>query len=209
MCVKASVDISYIINSSHAHRDAHAQMTGGGMFSVCTTDDPIFNGHWGLHMMTRRRPFGGCQPHEILSASRWYPLSLLGRCWDAITWDRVYHWDTTVTRYYTRLTCTDGSWADVKLNEIRRSVPPTVKWTITSDPMAAGTPGPSANPLAFCKSFKFLCFVHLTQCCTASLSVNGSLEMSSQPCNTPATTFVTQQMCPSSQTTTHLISAEG
>lgn len=26
------------------------------MFSVCTTDDPIFNGHWGLRVMTRRRP---------------------------------------------------------------------------------------------------------------------------------------------------------
>lgn len=32
----------------------------------------------------------------------------------------------------------DLSWADVKLNEIRRSVPPTVKWTITSDQWLQG-----------------------------------------------------------------------
>lgn len=41
----------------------------------------------------------------------------------------MHRWDTTLMHCYTRLTPTDGR-ADVKLNEIRQSVAPTVKGTV-------------------------------------------------------------------------------
>lgn len=44
----------------------------------------------------------------------------------------------SLTHYYTGWSSIDGSWADVKHNEIRPSVPPTVKWTISSQ--ARGEP---------------------------------------------------------------------
>lgn len=44
----------------------------------------------------------------------------------------MHRWDTPVMHYYTRPAPADGQ-ADVKLDRIRRSVPPTVKRTLTSE----------------------------------------------------------------------------
>lgn len=102
------------------------------MLSVWTTHDALLNGHWGLRAMTCRRPLLEAVSLRKPPQPPADTSPLLRRCRDAITRDRKHRWDATVLRYYSRLTPADGR-ADVKLDEIRRSVPPAVKRTMTSE----------------------------------------------------------------------------